>query len=209
MAHEAEEQLIGEIQAGNRAALGLLLESQQKRLYQVCLRMLGNRDSAAEACQDAMLKIIQSIGDFRGDARLSSWMIRIAMNQSLTRIRRDKVRHAVSLDAPAHAADPAQATALRRRLADARDLPPDQRVQQQERQRLVAHALTELDPDHRRILVLRDIDGMDYAQIAETLDLALGTVKSRLFRARAALRERMDELEADRPERTEHPAAQG
>jgi RNA polymerase sigma-70 factor (ECF subfamily) len=199
MPHQAEEQLIGEIKAGNRAALGMLLESQQKRLYQVCLRMLGNRDTAAEACQDAMVSIIQSIGDFRGESRLSSWMIRIAMNQSLTRIRRDKVRRTVSLDASYGPADDDQATELRRRLADTRELSPDQHVLKEERQRLVMRAMTDLDPDHRRVLVLRDIDGMDYAQLAETLELPLGTVKSRLFRARTALRERMDELEADRP----------
>ncbi|MEM0915307.1 MAG: RNA polymerase sigma factor [Planctomycetota bacterium] len=195
MAQDAEAQLIAEIKSGNRAALGMLLESQQKRLYQVCLRMLGNRDTAAEACQEAMLQIIQSIGDFRGESRLSSWMIRIAKNQSLTRIRRDKVRRTLSIDAP-RAGDGDQADELRRRLADPREPTPDVRVEQEERQRLVLAALADLEPDHRRVLVLRDVDGMDYAQIAEVLELALGTVKSRLFRARVALRERMDELEA-------------
>ncbi|MEM1209104.1 MAG: sigma-70 family RNA polymerase sigma factor [Planctomycetota bacterium] len=196
MAQDAEAQLVAEIKSGNRAALGMLLESQQSRLYQVCLRMLGNRETAAEACQEAMLKIIQSIGDFRGESRLSSWMVRIAMNQSLTRLRRDKVRRTLSIDAPRGGGDGDQADELRRQLADTREPTPDVRVEQEERQRMVLAALADLEPDHRRVLVLRDVDGMDYAQIAEVLELALGTVKSRLFRARVALRQRMDELEA-------------
>ncbi|MEO0586756.1 MAG: RNA polymerase sigma factor, partial [Planctomycetota bacterium] len=191
-----EEQLIAEIKAGNKSALGLLLESQQSRLYHVCLRMLGNADDASEACQDAIVKIIQSIGEFRGESRLSSWMIRIAMNQSLTLMRRQKVRRAVSLEAPAGSRGD-QATELRRTLADGREPGPAQRVEWDERRERVAAALASVDPDHRRVLVLRDVDGMDYAQIAEVLEVAVGTVKSRLFRARAALRERIEAMEAE------------
>jgi len=195
----AVDQLLASARAGDPAALGKLLTQHQDRLYRVCLRMVHNRDDAAEVCQDAMLKIVQHIGEYRGDAQLTTWMTRIAMNQSLTHLRRRKLRQTVSLDGEAgdnhRAGGEDQASALRSRLAETREPDPAQRVQVREQVQLLEKALARLEPDFRAVLVLRDIDGMDYQQISTTLDVSLGTVKSRLFRARLALRQEMMKLE--------------
>ena len=195
-----EAQLVTAVRRGDHAALGRLLELHQHRLYNVCLRMVGHRDDAAELTQDAMLKIIEHIGDFKGHSALGTWMIRIAMNLSLSHLRKRKLRRTTSLDADNGRYVPAgdggtQAAPLRDRLAGSREPDPSQHVQQREMVARLHQALGRLDDDFRAVLVLRDIDQMDYRQIAEVLGVAVGTVKSRLFRARLALRQQMNELE--------------
>jgi RNA polymerase sigma-70 factor (ECF subfamily) len=197
MPSSAERELLDQIRSGDRAALGLLLKSQERRLYNVCLRMVGNRDDAAEVCQDAMLKIVQHVDSFRGDAALSTWMVRIAMNQSISHLRKRRLRITTPLDAADNGqdADPG-GTALRHRLADTREPAPDVGVEQSEMLQLLQIAIDRISAEFRAVLVLRDIDELDYRQISEVLDLPVGTVKSRLFRARLALREQMVALGA-------------
>jgi len=185
-----EAQLVEAVARGDQTALGDLLDAYQQRIYNVCLRMLGNRDDAAEVSQEAMLRIIQHIGQFKGQSRLSTWIIRIAMNLSVSRLRKRKVRQTVSLDA----VDDDQSTALRDQLADEAEPGPESSVQEKE---MLAHLHTALglvDEQFRSVLVLRDIEQMDYRQIAEVLSVPTGTVKSRLFRARLALRRQLQKL---------------
>lgn len=174
-----------------------LLRKHQQRVYRICLRMLGNRDDAAESAQDALVKVMQSLDAFREEARFTTWITRIAMNQALTRRRRRKVRETVSLDGPQRSAsNPSpedQASALRLHLADAREPEPSARVEQEDELRAVGEALAELDETYRAVLVLRDVEQMDYHGVADTLELPVGTVKSRLFRARLALRQKLVE----------------
>lgn len=178
--------------------MGELLSAYQDRLYSVCLRMVSHPDDAAEVCQDVLLKVVQGISRFRGDSGLGTWMTRIAMNQSISHLRKRRIRRTISLDHPVAGrvldADD-QAAALRDQLADAREPAPDLRVQEDEMLARLQHALANLDDDFRAVLVLRDIEQLDYAQISQTLDLPVGTVKSRLFRARLALRQEMDRLD--------------
>jgi RNA polymerase sigma-70 factor (ECF subfamily) len=194
----SEQELARRARGGDREALGELLERRQRRLYNVCLRMLGHREDAAEACQQAMLKAIQNLASFRGDAQFGTWLTRIAINQCYSQLRRLKHRKTASLDHTAAGSGAADGTsdraALRDRLEQHREPSPEQGVQVSERNAVLEAALAKLDEDHRGVLVLRDIEAMDYRQIAEVLDVKLGTVKSRLFRARLALRQ---QLEAD------------
>ena len=197
--------LVAAARRGDPDALSKLCEAHQQRVYRVCLRMLGHRDDAAEAAQDALVKIMESIEDFRGEARFSTWVTRIAMNQSIGTLRRRRVRRWVSLDAPpGHAADARggagddQAASLRLRLAQSREPRPDSRVETQDEVRALVDALAELDESFRAVLVLRDVEQMDYHDIGQALDLPLGTVKSRLFRARLALRQRVVDREPGR-----------
>lgn len=193
MPQAAEHELLARIRRGDQAALGQLLQRHQKRLYNVCLRMVGNRDDAAELTQDTLLKVVEHIGGFRASSKLTTWMIRIAMNQSISHLRRRRLRHTASLDGPAAngRAPDDQTTALRDRLADTREPGPEQRVQMHELGAQIQSAMGLLDPEFRAVLVLRDVDQMDYQQIAEVLELPVGTVKSRLFRARLAMREQL------------------
>jgi RNA polymerase sigma-70 factor (ECF subfamily) len=187
--------LLQRAREGDHAALGQLLSAHQGRVYGVCLRMVRHPDDAAELAQDTLVKVVQKLGDFRGDARFSTWVTRIAMNLSLSHLRKRKLRQTVSLDQPAHAA----AVTPRGAMLAGGELPPDQRVEEAEMQRLLQSALGRLEPDQRAVLVLRDLQQLDYAEIARALELPVGTVKSRLFRARLALRQMMEHHEPDGP----------
>lgn len=187
-----EKALIQRVATGDRAAMGQLLQTHEKRLYNVCLRMVNNRDDAAELTQDAMVKIVQHLENFRGEAQLTTWMTRIAMNLSISFLRKRRLRTTTSIDAASGASEDDGRGALASRLADPREPGPAQSVQTSEMLDRLHEAIGELDEDQRAVLVLRDIDQMDYQQIAQTLELPVGTVKSRLFRARLAFRERMN-----------------
>ena len=189
-----EDQLVAQAQAGDQAALADLLQSHQNRLYNIVLRMVHHREDAAELTQDAMLKIVQHIGDFERGSAIGTWMVRIAMNLSISHLRKQKLRRAVSLDVNGSgvfgnaAAPNDQSAPLRSRLADEREPSPDECVQQREMMSRLTDAIARLEADFRAVLVLRDIDQMDYQGVSQILSVPVGTVKSRLFRARLALR---------------------
>jgi len=189
-----ERQLVDDITRGDRAALGQVLNRYQHRLYNVVWRMVGHREDAAEITQETMLKIVEHVDDFRGQSSILTWMTRIAMNQSISHLRKRRTRQTVSLDAdgPDNAVMPS--SALRHRLPDEREPGPPESVERSEMTHLLKIAISRLDDDFRGVLVLRDIDQMDYRQICEVLDIPVGTVKSRLFRARLALRHEMLKL---------------
>ncbi|HYE02915.1 MAG TPA: RNA polymerase sigma factor [Phycisphaerales bacterium] len=182
-------------QQGDRAALAELLARYQDRLYTVCVRMLGNRQTATDLTQDAFVRLIQGLGSFDGKSRFSTWAIRVTMNACLTHLRGARLRRHASLDGPER--------------GGSGDRPgwsgepgvepgPDQRVQLSERRGLVAAGLDLLEPDQRALLILRDVQDLPYEQIAAALDIPLGTVKSRIFRARLALRGHIESLQRGR-----------
>jgi len=193
------QHLVDQAQNGDNCALGELLQSHQKRLFNTTLRMVGNPDDAAEVTQEAMLKVIEHIGDFNGQSSVSTWMTRIAMNLSFSYLRKRRIRQTVSLDTggsagpsgsrPGFGGD--QLTPLREQIANRREPGPESRVQKDEMVAQLQFALDGLQDDLRAVLVLRDIDEMDYQQIAGVLAIPVGTVKSRLFRARLALRQKI------------------
>ena len=189
------QHLIVQAQEGDHGALSELLQSHQKRLFNTALRMVGNHDDAAEVTQETMLKIIEHIGDFNGQANISTWMTRITMNLSFSHLRKRRIRQTVSLDADGQAnrsgAGTDQLTPLREQIANQREPEPQSRVQKDEMVAQLQATLNVLQDDLRAVLVLRDIDEMDYQQIAHVLTIPVGTVKSRLFRARLALRQEM------------------
>ena len=191
-----EQALLNRARSGDQQAMGELLMAYQDRLYNVCLRMVSHPDDAAEVCQDVLMKVIQGIDKFRGESGLATWMTRIAMNQSISHLRKRRLRRTISLDQPMRSDNGPndQASALRHQVQDGREPGPEQCVQDSEMLERLKHAICLLDDDFRAVLVLRDIEQLDYAQIAETLELPVGTVKSRLFRARLALRQAMDQL---------------
>lgn len=170
---------------GDRAALSALLERHQRRLYNVVLRMLGRPEDAADITQEALLKAAQRITDFHGRSSLGTWMVRIAMNLALTHLRRRRARPGAGLDeSSADGAPPLYAA-----MAETRELGPPESVEKKEQAAQVLAALARLDDEMRAVLTLRDIDAMSYEDIAAVLGVPVGTVKSRLFRARLALRQ--------------------
>jgi RNA polymerase sigma-70 factor (ECF subfamily) len=178
------------------AAWAELLARYQDRLFGVCIRMVNDRDMAADLTQDAMVKIIEGLSSYDGRAKLSTWMIRVTMNVCLSKLRSEKLRRHASLDGMG-----AREGRSGEQFADVRlgtsgatggELRPDRGVIRGEGHARVAQALCGLPLDQRSLLVLRDCRNLDYEQIAEILDVPVGTVKSRLFRARAALREALE-----------------
>ena len=164
-------------------------------MFNAVLRMVGDRDDASELTQEAFARALASLDGFRGDAHPYTWFFRIALNLAISRLRQDKRRRVFSLDhqgggRPGRPAD--QASALIERMRG-RSPDPAAAAEDRERGEQVLAALGRVDPEHRAVLVMRDVEGMDYQQMADVLDLPLGTLKSRLFRARIALR---DELKA-------------
>ena len=201
MSTEQEKKLISDAQNGDQAALGQLLEKYQHRLFSVALRMLGNRDDASEITQDAMLKVIVNIGKYNGQSALSTWMIRITMNLSISYLRKRRLRHTASLDAPMRSNNGGdQGAALSDHLSGDGEPTPDLSVQNSEMIQKMHQCLDALEDDFRAVIILRDLNEMDYQAISEVLEIPVGTVKSRLFRARLALRQAMMRYVNDQPQ---------
>ncbi len=184
-----DQALVAAIRSGDPRAWSLLIARYQDRLFAVCLRMVGDRDAAADLTQDAFVKIIQGLGSYDGRSKLSTWLIRVTMNTCLSWKRSQKLRRHASLDGVEGAADGLAGGGGMRW----REPGPGQGVELSEQYARVAAALAGLNAEQRSILVLRDVQGLDYDQIAQVLDIAVGTVKSRLFRARLALREAVEQ----------------
>src|SRR5262245_15871118 len=170
-----ELQLLESHRGGDPEALGRLLGAYQRRIYAVCYRMVHHEQDARELAQDAMVKVLQGLETYNGRSRLSTWMIRVTINCCLSHLRRQRLRRHGSLEGPLEVTAPLE-------------LAPAGRVQQFETRRALQRALGTLEPEARAVLVLRDLQDLEYHRIAEVLEVPVGTVKSRLFRARLALR---------------------
>jgi RNA polymerase sigma-70 factor (ECF subfamily) len=169
--------LIAATLAGDTAAFGRLVGAYQDRLYNSLLRVLGSAEDAADITQDAFVQAFTKLDTFRGSSAFYTWLYRIAYNLAMSHARRE--HKAASLDGmKAIGEEPMDgAPAVETGLI------------QQERIELVHAALAQLGMDYRHILVLREIDGYSYEEIAEILELPVGTVRSRLFRARMHMRD--------------------
>jgi RNA polymerase sigma-70 factor (ECF subfamily) len=189
--------LVQAIRSGDARAWPTLIARHQDRLFSVCLRMVHNRDLASDLTQDAFVKIIQGLESFDGRAKLSTWMIRITMNVCLSKLRSEKLRRHASLEGLQEGTQSNTGPSDRpgRGFEQDREPASPSGVEAHEDQERVLLALRQLDPDQRAVLILCDCRGHSYEQIAEVLGVAVGTVKSRLFRARTALREIVEGLE--------------
>ena len=193
--------LLQKAKAGDRGAYGQIVLLYQDRLYNAVLRLVGDREEARELTQEAFMRGLQKIESFRGDASPYTWLFRIAVNLAISQLRKVQRVRIFSLDRPAGGRggagsngrfyDDDQASGLVDRVARDRAATPAELVESRERDQAVLSALGRLDAEYRAVLVMRDIEGFDYQQMADILGLPLGTLKSRLFRARMALRDEL------------------
>ncbi len=181
-----EPQLIERAKAGDGAAAGEIVERYQRRIYTLCLRILGDADAAEELTQETLVKALTGLERFDGRAQLGTWLHRIATNACYSRIRSDRVRSKGRVPWPESGEPEAKQGVQRNEGA----------LDAGQRRRSVAMALGQIQPEHRVVLVLRDVQGLEYEQVAEVLGVPVGTIKSRLFRARVALREAVERLES-------------
>lgn len=214
LSQQEDLRLVAQIQAGRTDLWDVLLKKHQQRLFAICYRMIHNRDLAEDLVQDAVVKIIKGLDSYDNRARLSTWMTRVAINVVLTRLRSEKYRKHASLDGMG--ADPGghsrggYAVSAGRsgagpswvRRTDGTDASepepePSSAVESSEMIHRMTDALATVSDEQRAILLLRDAHDLEYEHIAEVLGVPVGTVKSRLFRARQALRKAMESLGSD------------
>ena len=172
------------LQANEDAAYDELVRTYNASIYHVAYRMLGNSAEASDAVQDIFLKVFRNIGSFRGDASLKTWVFRIGISEILNRLRWWKRRHrlsTVSMD------DDHNGNGNGICIRDSSPS-PEQALASKEQDVAIQQALGRLSGDHRSIVVLRDIEGFSYTEIADVLGISVGTVKSRLARGRADMK---------------------
>lgn len=190
-------ELVERAQAGDSDAFGVLVSRHQDQAFRVAMRMVPTREDALDICQEAFLKAWRGLGGFKTDAAFSTWLHRIVMNASASFHRRRKAAKrgtAFSLHAMARDGQEDGAGMFDPESPDRR---PHEVVEGGETRTLVAEAIAELDDEFREIVVLRDLEGLSYQEIGEALDLAPGTVRSRLHRARMQLAGRLRQLAPD------------
>lgn len=179
VAENDDAALVAAAQQGDRAALDQLLRRHYDRIHAVCRRIAGASRDADDACQEAMIKIVRGLPRFDGDAAFSTWSYRIATNAALDELRKRKRQPLLALvDDDDRSHEPSDPMAARRVDAVVDRLALDD-------------ALDELPEEFRTAVVLRDVLDLDYGEIAEVLDIPVGTVKSRIARGRAMLAKRM------------------
>ena len=186
--------LVQQSQRGDTTAMERLILKYQHRIYHVILRMCGNPDDAADLSQETFVKVIESIDKFKGRSSFYTWLFRIAVNLTLNHCQRSARTATRSLDAEETEPDGTTQQLLKDFLSDERAADPAVLAQSRELCDLARKLLLELEEPQRAVVVLRDIEGMDYAQIAEVLNIELGTVRSRLSRARGNLRDMLETM---------------
>lgn len=165
--------------AGDAGSFNRLMEKHERRMYAVALRICRNKEDAEDCLQEAMLRIYRALPNFKGMSSFSTWVYRITMNTCLDELRRKKVRRADSLDA---------LTDVGFSPADPSDT-PEEHAERSAMRTEIGKAINQLPDDMRAAIVLRDIHGYSYEEIAEILDVNVGTIKSRISRGREKLRE--------------------
>jgi len=181
-----ERDLIAACLRGDLESFGEIVRLYQDRLYNVAYRFLGNHEDARDVVQEAFLSAFQALPRFKGNARFFTWLYRIAMNHAVD--FRRKQRSILRLERQPERDVPGAADARRHHAGES--------LERQEENEKIRRALEYLSLEHRMVLVLKDIDDMKYEDIAEVLDVPIGTVRSRLHRARLELRHVWDRMES-------------
>lgn len=181
-----DQQLISQTLDGQTAAFGVLVRKYQDRLFNSMVHLLRNRSDAEDVVQDAFLQALRKLDTFQGNSQFYTWLFRIARNTAISKLRRKKPT--VSLES----------TASEQRLDFPDDGPtPSTEMERRERQTGLMRAMDQLSGEHREILILREMEEQNYETISEILDLPVGTVRSRLHRARSQLKELLMRNEND------------
>ena len=181
MTREEESRIVQKVIKGDVNAFEKLVLAYEKNVYNIALRMTGNSEDASDMTQEAFIKAYNSLHSFRGDSKFSVWLYRIVSNVCLDFLRSRNRRATVSLSV-----ENDEGEEMELDIADEASS-PQALLDRSLTRDAVRRGLQALPPDHREILLLREIQGLSYDEIAETLDLEVGTVKSRIFRARKKL----------------------
>lgn len=190
----ADATLIEQFRNGDSAAMERLVLRYQNRIHNVILKICADPDDAAELTQETFVKIIENLGKFEGRSSFYTWAFRIAVNLTLNYCQRNSRLAVRSLDAEEELPDSQGRHVLKDFLSDETSPDAEAVAQNKELFEIAVRALMKLDDAQRVVVILRDIEGMSYARIAEVLNVELGTVRSRLSRARNKLREILETI---------------
>ena len=179
-----EKSEIREVLAGNAEAYGAIVRRYQDRLVAAVYAMLGNREDAEDVTQECLAIAFRRLSTFEGRSSLFTWLHRIAMNLAISHRRKHRLENA------------RERTSMEFAELDlvGREEPVERQIDRRDEQALVQAAVLRLDDQYRSVLVLRDVQGMDYGEIAETLEIPIGTVRSRLHRARLEIKDILELL---------------
>jgi RNA polymerase sigma-70 factor (ECF subfamily) len=180
-----DQHLIAECLAGDAAAFGGLVRRYQERLFNTVIRLVDNAEDAHDVVQEAFLNAYQSLDGFKGDSLFFTWLYRIAVNTAISMRRKQRV--SISIDSGRngeHQIEPPDPSEQSR---------PGHALEQAEQERRIQIALARLSPEHRAVLVMKDMEGQKYEAMAEILQVPIGTIRSRLHRARLELRQLLEQ----------------
>jgi RNA polymerase sigma-70 factor, ECF subfamily len=187
---DPDSRLIDRLVARDERAFNELVRAYEGRIVRLVTRMIGNPEEAKDLAQDVFVQVFKAIGNFRGDSKFSTWIYRIAVNLSKNRVKYLKVRHTGEQDELDSVTEKSLGDA---RPAGAQGLGrPDEEMAGKQVEQIVQVAIQELEPSFRECLILRDVEELSYEEIEEITGVAAGTVKSRIHRARAQLREKVE-----------------
>ena len=178
------QRLLEQAQSGDQAAFESLISSYEKLVFNVAFRMMGNRDDALDMSQEALIKVYRNIEKCAGITAFKAWICTITTNTCLDELRKRKIRKAESLDSIYETED-----GVKVKQTPANDPGPSEALLRKEDMRSIAEAINSLTDDYREAILLRDVNGLSYQEIADNLDLSIGTVKSRISRARGTLKQ--------------------
>ena len=187
-----DSELVRLFQEGDRSAFDALVDKYSGKAFQIAYGVLGSRQDAEEVAQDAFIRIHRALPSFRGDAEFTTWMYRITVNLARNKYRWNKSRGTqknISINAPMETGN-GDSEGMTLDVADP-EMPPDERVAMDEMEKNLSAELERLPALYRETLVMRNLENMNYEQIADLLGCKLGTIKSRIARAREELRRRL------------------
>ena len=184
----SDEQIVERALSGDADAFGEIVRRWERRIYALAYGILGREDEARDATQETFIAAFRNLGNFRGEAKVSSWLHRIAVNQCITRRRRARTRAENSLEAETEAGG--------EKFAAPFEHSPARRAEGRERSEAVRRAVAALPPELREVIVLKEFEELTFQEIADALDLPLSTVKSRLYTALRQLRLRLEQYGA-------------
>ena len=182
-----EPALVGAAKTGDRAAFTELVHRYEKKIYRLALNITQNREDAEDAMQEAFLKSYSHLGEFQGDSRFYTWLVRITVNEALMKLRKRRPNQ-VSIDEPVKGEEEDY---MPREIEDWGPS-PEQKYAQTELAGILSSVIEKLEEEYRIVFVLRDVEELSTEQTAELLSLSIPAVKSRLLRARLKLREKLN-----------------
>lgn len=179
-----DEQLVESAIKENPEAFGEIVKRWERKIFALCFGMLGREEDARDAAQETFISAYRNLANFRGEAKVSSWLHRIAVNQCLTKQRRSKVRNESYLEDENNGNET--------NFAAPGHLSPSRQLEQNERFKLVRQAVVSLPEDLRQVIVMKEFNEMTFQEISETLEIPLSTVKSRVYTALKQLRLKLE-----------------